>query len=45
MRSEQEIRDKLRELRLINLNVSRIEIQHWIEALQWALNEKRFFEK
>lgn len=43
MKSEEQIRAKLRELRLANLQISKKEIEYWIDALTWVLEEKEPF--
>lgn len=39
MKSEQIIKGRLRELRLASLRVQSPEMNGWIEALAWILNE------
>jgi hypothetical protein len=43
MKSEKEIRNKLRELRLASLQIARPNLETWIEALEYVLDEKKMF--
>ena len=40
MRSEEDIRKRLRELNIASMRVTSPEMQGWIEALSWVLDEK-----